>query len=197
MHAQSTLRQDVPERLGLARGTRGYAHAIAGWVWFNKVQDAVFVGRLASGDGGPQQRRKFGLHGAEVCPRPGRNECSEVGHLSARKQRVNDLPIGGVPTENQETLDRASAHQGPHRTKQTRGGCWAAPRGVSVCWVRMHGEPCRQPAQWRRRERPNPASPRSANAPGAGTTTAAPAVSFHSTNLSVRTLALAPTSMRP
>ena len=143
MHAQCILREDVPERLGLARGTCRHTHAIAGWIGLNKVQNAVLVGRLAGGDGGPQYRREFGLHGAEVGPRSGCNECGEIRHLSAREQRVNDLPIGGIPTENQEALDRASAHQVPHRTKQTRGGCWAAPRGVSVCWVRTQGEPCK------------------------------------------------------
>ena len=59
VHAQRTLREDVPERLGPARGARRDTHSLAGRVRLDEVQDAVLVGRLPGGNGGPQDWREL------------------------------------------------------------------------------------------------------------------------------------------
>ena len=106
VHAQPALREHVPERLGPARGARRDTHAFPGRIRFHEVQDAVLVGRLPGGNGGPQDRRELRLQRAQVGAGAGRQQARQVRQLPTRQQRVDHLPVGGVPTEDQEALHR-------------------------------------------------------------------------------------------
>ena len=106
VHAQPALREHVPERLRPARGARRDTHALPGRVRFHEVQDAVLVGGLPGGNGGPQDRRELRFQRAQVGAGADRHQARQVRHLPARQQRVDHLPVGGVPTEDQEALRR-------------------------------------------------------------------------------------------
>ena len=96
------LVEDVPDRLGLAREVGDGADAAGDGVRLGKAEDAVLVRALAGGDGGPQRGAQRRLEGGDVAHDALLQEAGEVGHFPGVEQRVDDLPIGGVPADEQD-----------------------------------------------------------------------------------------------
>lgn len=100
--AQAALGQDVPERLaGAGTGADG-AHPGAVGGGFDELVDAVPVGAFAGGDARPEDRREQRREGMEVAHRATLDQPLEMGHPPGVEQRVDHLPIGGVPTDEQD-----------------------------------------------------------------------------------------------
>ena len=70
-------------------------------IGLGKAEDAMLVGALAGGDGGPQRGTQRGLEGGDVAHDALLDETGEVGHFSGVEQRMDDLPVGGIPADEE------------------------------------------------------------------------------------------------
>jgi len=116
------LVEDVPDRLGLAREIGDRADAAGDGIGLGKAEDAVFVRALAGGDGGPQRGAERGLEGGDVAHHALLEEAGEVGHFPGVEQRVDDFPVGGVPTDEQDFAGRGRGGGGRKRGQIVRHG---------------------------------------------------------------------------
>ena len=96
------LVEDVPDGLGLSREIGDGADAAGDGILLGKAEDAVLIRALAGGDGGPQRGTERGLEGGDVTHDAALKEAGEVGHFPGVEQRVDDLPIGGVPSDEED-----------------------------------------------------------------------------------------------
>ena len=63
--------------------------------------DPMPPGPFARGNGGPQHRGEHGLQGGQVAVYAFAQKFLERGHLPLRHERFDDLPVGGVPADQQ------------------------------------------------------------------------------------------------
>ena len=63
--------------------------------------DSMLPGPFARGNGGPQHRGEHGLQGGQVAVYAFAQKFLERGHLPLRHERFDDLPVGGVPADQQ------------------------------------------------------------------------------------------------
>ena len=99
--AMAGLVENVPERLGVAREDRHGPHRRAVRQRLGETVDAMLVGPFAGGDGGPEHRAEGGINRGEVAINAASHESSQVRHLAGIEQRLNNLPVSRIPS-NQE-----------------------------------------------------------------------------------------------
>ena len=121
------LREDVPE--GLAGPRAGADRPDAGTVGrgFDEAVDTVCVGPLPGGDARPQDGREHRRERLEVAHGAALHESPEVRHPAGVEQRVDHLPVGRVPADEQDTPARRSV-----RRQWRRGTGHAFGRGGEV-----------------------------------------------------------------
>jgi hypothetical protein len=100
--AQTALAEDIPHRFALAREDGDRLNATAIGRGLGEAVNAMFEGALAGGDGGPQHGRERGSESGELRHRPAFDEAPDVGHLARVHQRMDDLPVGGVPADEED-----------------------------------------------------------------------------------------------
>jgi hypothetical protein len=61
----------------------------------------MFVSPFASGNGRPQHRAERGINRREISVDSARHKASQIGHFTGLQKRANDLPISGIPTNEQ------------------------------------------------------------------------------------------------
>ena len=98
----SLLVEDVPDGLGLAGEIGDGADAAGDGIGLGEAEDAMLVRALAGGDGGPQRGAERGLEGGDVSHDAFFKKAREVGHFAGVEQRVDDLPVRGVPADEQD-----------------------------------------------------------------------------------------------
>ncbi len=112
MRLAASLCDDVPKRLGFARGAAGRANAVAVGGRFDEAEDSVLVRAFAGGDRIPEDRRQCGAKRRDISHHAALDEARQRRHLSGVHQRGNHLPIRGVPTHEQNTRSqRSSRHR--------------------------------------------------------------------------------------
>ncbi len=137
--------EDVPDRLGLAGQVGVRADAAGDRVRFGEAEDAVLERALAGGDGGPQRGAQRGLEGGDVAHHALLKEAGEVGHLAGIEQRMDDLPVGGVPADEQDFAGRRRRGGGgwdPGKTLRTRQGPLTEFGRLAVHSKRQIASPC-------------------------------------------------------
>src|SRR5690606_10443870 len=174
--AEVGLGEDVPEGLGAPGGAGGGAEAGAGGVGLDEVKDAVLVRGLAGGDGGPEERREHREERGEVGTDAAVDEAPEVGERAGLEEGVDDLPVRGVPADDEEALGGPLGHGGDAIGAQ-RGVRRRSGRGKRTRAAVGPPVPCRRNTNsgaYLRRRPARPAAPRARRArePGAGTTPA-------------------------
>jgi hypothetical protein len=101
VRAQPEGGQDGPQRVHTAGvGTDGDQLAGLG-VLHQEVRHAMLRGRLAGGDGGPDQGGQQRLDGQQLAAGPARHEPLQVGHAPLLQERPDDEPVGAVPSDHQ------------------------------------------------------------------------------------------------
>ena len=86
----------------MAGGAAGIADAAGERVWFDEAEDPVAEGEFAGGDGGPDGRGEDGFDGGEVAADAAGDETGEGGHFARGEERVEDAPVGGVPSDEED-----------------------------------------------------------------------------------------------
>ena len=170
VRAKAALRQDVPQRLRATAGAGGRADAGAVGVWLGEAEHPMGVGALAGGDGVPEDRREDRTGGGEVARRATLEKPRERRHQPLREQRLDHLPVGCVPTDEE------------HAAREAGGDCSRGFRrghDARVQRARTSGRAALRQSddsgdhfeRLRPRMRPRPDAPaaRSPSAPGAGT----------------------------
>ena len=104
------LVEHIPERLHLAARAQHRAHALLLGVGLYKSQNAVLVGRFARRHAGPEHRGKWGVQRGEVAHRAALDEPAQRGHLAGVHQRMQHLPVGGVPADEEHFLGNRVRH---------------------------------------------------------------------------------------
>lgn len=134
MRAQPTLRQDVPERLASTAGTCARANPITLWRWLGEAKDAVCIRAFPRGDRVPQDGREDWASGAKIARRSPLKHVGERGHQALHDERLDHLPVGSVPTDEQHTLWKPIISQpiNHHDAKATALKHEAAQRLVSI-----------------------------------------------------------------
>ena len=109
IRAQPALRQDVPQRLRAAARARGRADARAVGVGLGEPKHAMRIGALAGRDGVPEDRRENWPRRGEVARGAAFEQARERRHQALRKQRLDHLPVGGVPAHEKHTARKAGS----------------------------------------------------------------------------------------
>lgn len=102
MAAQPGKLQQVPEGAAAAAGGGGQPQSLAIGGWLHEAENAVAIGRNAGDGTGPEQGRQPRLQAGQWRPTTPRQQASEVGQRPRLQQRVDQIPVGAVPTENQQ-----------------------------------------------------------------------------------------------
>ncbi len=100
------LVEDIPDGLGLAREIGDRADAAGDRVRLGEAEDTMLVRALAGGDGGPERGAERGLEGGDVAHHAFFKKARKVGHFAGVEQRVDDLPVRGVPADEQHFAGR-------------------------------------------------------------------------------------------
>ena len=95
------LVEDVPDGLDLSARHIHRLQFAAFSIEFNESVDPMLPGPFARGNGGPQHRGEHGLQGGQVAVYAFAQKFLERGHLPLRHERFDDLPVGGVPADQQ------------------------------------------------------------------------------------------------
>lgn len=103
--------QERIRELGPARGGQHRAHARVVGPRLDETPHAMLVGDLAGGNGGPHDRRHGRVQARQVADAALLHQGLQGRHLPGIQQRVNQLPVGGVPAD-QEDLARQGAGRG-------------------------------------------------------------------------------------
>ena len=98
------LVQDVPDRLARPRGVGHRLDSLAIGSRLGEPVDAVLEGALPGGDGRPQHRRQGGLQGSQVARGSALDHLLEGRHPSLGHQLVDDLPVRGIPADQEELV---------------------------------------------------------------------------------------------
>lgn len=111
MTAHARLGADIPQRLDLAGGAGDRMKRAGVGIRFDEAQNAMFVGTLAGSDGVPQHGRKDRPQGCDIAHHAVIDQAFERGHVSLVEQRVDDLPVGSIPTDEENFLGKARRHR--------------------------------------------------------------------------------------
>ncbi len=104
MAPQPALAEHLPQRAALSGGGGNGDHFPAGRVHLRETLHAMMIGHLARGNGRPQHRRKLRLQRRQIARSPALDQSRDRGELSAIQQRVDQLPIGGIPSHEQKAF---------------------------------------------------------------------------------------------
>ena len=111
------LIENIPDRLGLTRKIRHGTDATTDGIGLGKPVDPVFVGPLARRDRSPQHRRQTRLQRRDVAHHPLLQETRQMRHLPRIQQRVNHLPISGIPADQENFAGRRRRRTSSHRKR--------------------------------------------------------------------------------
>lgn len=102
--------EDGPEGLGLQRGAGYRPHPLAVGPGLDEAVDPVAIGPFARGDAGPEHGGQYRLQGRQVAHHPAVDQPFQMGHVPCIQQRLDDLPVSSVPTQQQNPFGQALAH---------------------------------------------------------------------------------------
>jgi len=102
MTAQAAAAEDLPERTALACGGGDGNDGTRAGVHFREPRHAVVVRHLSRGDARPEHRGELRLKGRQVAARPPLDKAGDAGQLSGVEERMDDLPVGGIPANQQQ-----------------------------------------------------------------------------------------------
>ena len=104
------LRQDIPQGFALpgAAGSRPQGRAVRRR--FHEPVNAVEVGALAGGDRSPEDGRQHRLERQQVSHHALLDQAFQVRHATGVEQRMDHLPIRGIPTHQQQFLRDRFSH---------------------------------------------------------------------------------------
>ena len=66
--------------------------------------DPMLVSAFSRGYGSPKHWAEHWIDGGEVAVNTSRHKPGDVGHLTRFQQRLDDLPVGRVPSDEQNAL---------------------------------------------------------------------------------------------
>ena len=102
MALETLRRQDVPDRAAAPRRRSDGLDAPAQRLDLGKTQHAVVVGALAGGDAHPEHRREHWVQRAQIAADTALDEPPQHRHLTAINQRMDNIPVSAVPTDEQD-----------------------------------------------------------------------------------------------
>ncbi len=106
LNAQSGLRKNVPEGFDLS-GCRGRGASAPGHgVRFDEPENPMPVGGLSRDQRSPEQGRNRRGKAGQVPHDPARDQLREMGQATRIEERVYDLPVRGIPTDEDEPASR-------------------------------------------------------------------------------------------
>ena len=98
------LGNQVPQGLDLAALAADGLNLARFPIDLRKTMNPVFVGIMARRKGRPQDRRQVRLETRQIARGPAFNQTCEHGHVPRLHQRQSNLPIGSIPTDQQQLL---------------------------------------------------------------------------------------------
>ena len=98
---QTALGENIPKRFAFARSAAAGARATVDRVRLDEAVDAVLIGKFAGRDRIPEHRRKNWLERREIAHHAAIDEGVEGRHQTFLDQRSDVLPIGGVPSDQE------------------------------------------------------------------------------------------------
>src|SRR5499427_4249086 len=104
MSLVSALGQNVPDGFDFASGAGNRAQASGLRIGFDKSENSMLVGTHAGGDGVPQHWRENRMQGSQVSDYPVVDYALQRRHQALVEERINDLPIGSIPADEQDFL---------------------------------------------------------------------------------------------
>ena len=105
--AQIVLIENVPQRFRFSREVRHRLHAASIRSWLGETVDAMLERPLSGGDGCPQHRRERRMQRRDLPHRAVFHQPLDVGHFARVHQRMDDLPVGGIPPDQQNSYVEA------------------------------------------------------------------------------------------
>ena len=104
MAAALIFAKDFPERAATAGGCGNRYDRAAAGIDLSEARHAVMVGHLAGGNRGPQHRRQLRFERGEVAAHAALHQSRQCRHFSRIHQRMHDLPIGGIPADQEQAF---------------------------------------------------------------------------------------------
>ena len=144
MTPQAPLAQHLPERATPPRGGRHRHDPARVRIHLRESWHAVMVGHLAGGDARPEHRRELGLEGREIAAHACLDEPCQARHDTRVEEWMDDLPVGGIPADEQQPAGVAGSRARGRRPVRHRRRPYAGPCDAGG-W---HWRP------WRARQRP-------------------------------------------
>jgi hypothetical protein len=99
----SRLIQNVPDCLDFATEARDRPDAASIRRRFGEPEDSVFRRALAGRDRCPEHRAQGRIEGRDISASSFADQPGEVRHVSAGKQRIDDLPVRRIPANDEHT----------------------------------------------------------------------------------------------
>ncbi len=101
---ETLFAEHFPDGFALAGGGRDGKDLLEDGIDFGGAEDAVIIGHFAGGNGGPLRGTDLGLQGGEVTVDTTLHQGADAVHPAFGEKLIDDLPIGGVPTDEEDLL---------------------------------------------------------------------------------------------
>jgi hypothetical protein len=134
--AQAILIEDVPERFRFSGQVRDRLDAAAVLCGLGEAVNAVFERPFAGGDRSPQHRRKRWMQCRNLPHGAAFDEALDVGHFASVHERMDDLPVGGIPPDQENFARGHSGDCGPSGRNFILDGGGAPQNSGASLWSR-------------------------------------------------------------
>jgi len=104
---QPLIRKDIPDGLRSARGARHRADVPRRPIRFRETEDLMLIGVFPGRNRSPEDRREHRGEAGDVTHDAAVEELLEMRHVAAVQERPNHLPVGPIPTDQQDTFGKA------------------------------------------------------------------------------------------